>query len=94
MASATSAPETVTKDRLITEEMTLGEVVRNYPDAAMVMMQFGLHCIGCHVAAYETVGQGALAHGLSDKEIGEMLDEMNRIARQMEGAKDAGGSKR
>jgi hybrid cluster-associated redox disulfide protein len=62
----------------ITKEMTLGEVAAKYPSAIMVLFKYGLHCIGCHVAAYETVEQGAMAHGLSDKEIKQMVEEMNK----------------
>lgn len=63
----------------ITKEMTLGEVAARYPDAAGVMLNYGLHCIGCHVATWETVEQGAKAHGLSDKQVSEMVAEMNKL---------------
>jgi hybrid cluster-associated redox disulfide protein len=62
----------------ITKDMTLGEVAAKYPGAIMVLFKYGLHCIGCHVAAYETVEQGAMAHGLGDKEIKQMIEEMNK----------------
>jgi CMP-N-acetylneuraminate monooxygenase len=59
--------------------MTLGELVQNYPEAAMLLANKGLHCIGCGMAASETIEQGAKAHGMSDSGIKTMLDEMNRI---------------
>ncbi len=62
----------------ITKDMTLGEVAAKYPAAVMVLFKYGLHCIGCHVASYETVEQGAMAHGLGEKEIKQMLEEMNK----------------
>ena len=62
----------------ITKDMTLGEVAAKYPKAVMVLFKYGMHCIGCHVATYETIEQGAMAHGLGDKEIAQMLDEMNK----------------
>jgi Mrp family chromosome partitioning ATPase len=34
------------------------------PIAAEVLTRFGLHCAGCGVNKYETIGQGAAAHGL------------------------------
>lgn len=61
----------------ITKNMTIGEVVRKYPDSAGVMLKYGLHCIGCHVNPYETIEQGALGHGISEDKIDEMLDEVN-----------------
>ena len=61
----------------ITKDMTLGEIVMKYPEAAEVMMKHGLHCVGCHMAAWETVEQGAASHGMTKKEIDKMLKEMN-----------------
>lgn len=51
----------------ITKDMTLGEVVQSFPQTVEVMMKYGLHCIGCHVAAWETLEQGATAHGITGK---------------------------
>lgn len=68
----------------ITKETTLGEVVNSYPESAKVLMQYGLHCIGCHVSAFETIEQGSKAHGLSDEDIEKMVKEINEIAEQKE----------
>ncbi|MEA3513898.1 MAG: DUF1858 domain-containing protein [Nanoarchaeota archaeon] len=65
------------KDRLITEDMTIGNIVSDYPSAAAVMMEYGLHCIGCHVAEWETLEQGCKAHGISKEEMDKMLDDLN-----------------
>lgn len=68
------------KDRLITKDMTIGNIVREYPSAAAVMMEYGLHCIGCHVAEWETLEQGCKAHGVTEEEMNKMLDELNSPA--------------
>ena len=65
----------------IHSEMSIGEVVSKYPKAAEVMMKHGMHCIGCHVALWETVDQGCKAHGMDAKTIKKMLDEMNEIVK-------------
>lgn len=67
----------MTNEDKIKRDMTLGDVVKNYPDVVHVMMEKGLHCIGCHATAWETIEQGAKAHGMSDKEIDDMVNEMN-----------------
>jgi hybrid cluster-associated redox disulfide protein len=64
----------------ITKDMTLGELVIKHPEASGVMYNYGLHCIGCHMAAQETIGQGASAHGLGAKDMEKMLKEMNQAA--------------
>jgi len=65
----------------ITKDMTLGEIVKNYPETAEIMLKHGLHCVGCHVAAWETLEQGAGAHGMKEKEIESMLNEMNKLVK-------------
>ena len=62
----------------VNKSMTLGEVVEKFPESAEVMMNYGLHCIGCHVASWETIEQGAQAHGLSEQQIKKMVDEINQ----------------
>ena len=68
--------ETKTED-FVTGEMLIGEAVAKYPEIAHVMQSYGLHCIGCHVASWETIEQGALGHGLGEKEIEKMVTEIN-----------------
>jgi len=66
----------------ISKQMALGEVVRNFPDAVPIMIGYGLHCVGCHVAAFETIEQGAKAHGMADKDIEKMVSEMNKAIKE------------
>ena len=69
------------KEKLtITRDMTLGEVIRKYPASAAVMMEYGLHCIGCHVAEWETIEQGCQAHGLSKEDLDKLMDDLNKPA--------------
>jgi len=74
--------------QLVSKEMTIGDVVTKYPIAADIMLNHGLHCIGCHVNPYESIEMGAKSHGMSDSEVESMLKEVNnRIA----GYKDSEG---
>ena len=63
--------------KYIAKDMPIGEAVKKHPEAAVVMMSYGLHCIGCHVAAYETIEQGCKGHGLDDKTIDKMINDIN-----------------
>jgi iron-sulfur cluster assembly accessory protein len=62
---------------LITGEMIIGDVVAAFPKAAAVMLSHGLHCVGCHANAFDTVEDGARLHGIEDEEIAEMIAEIN-----------------
>ena len=64
----------------ITKNMTFQDVMDKYPNAIDVVMNYGLHCIGCHVAASESLEDGAKAHGLKAKQIADMVREINKIA--------------
>lgn len=66
--------------QLINKKMLIGEVAEKYPAVAVVLFEYGMHCIGCHINAYETIEQGCLAHGLTSKKINEMIVKMNKIA--------------
>ena len=55
--------ETKKSDR-ITKEMSIGDVVKKYPETVPVFFQHGLHCIGCHVSPFESVEDGCKTHGI------------------------------
>lgn len=59
--------------------MTLGEVVKKYPKAAEILtFEYGLHCVGCHVAGDETLREGAKVHGIKGRDFEKLLDDLNR----------------
>jgi len=61
----------------ITRKTSLSELMEIYPEAGELFSNRGLHCFGCALAAFETLEQGAKAHGMSDKEIDELVNELN-----------------
>ncbi len=48
----------------IAPSTNIRSLVEDFPIAENVLESFGLHCSGCGVNKYETIGQGAEAHGL------------------------------
>ena len=60
----------------ITKDNTIEEIVTNHPETMMVFMKHGLHCVGCHVAAFESIEQGALAHGIN---VDELVTDLNKV---------------
>lgn len=53
----------------ITPQTNISQLVAALPIAAEVLGQFGLGCSGCSVNKYETIEQGAAAHGLRTEPI-------------------------
>lgn len=70
----------MTKEKKITKEMTIGEVAEKFPDSMKVLLENGIHCIGCAAAHWENLEQGLSMHGKSEEEIDSMINEMNKIA--------------
>lgn len=61
---------------LITKEMNIQEVVNKYPQTTQVFLNHGLHCLGCFVASYESIEQGASAHGM---DIDCLVSDLNAV---------------
>jgi hybrid cluster-associated redox disulfide protein len=57
------------------------ELVEALPPAREVLERFGLHCAGCGVNRYETIEQGAAAHGLRIEPILSALEQARRTGR-------------
>ena len=63
----------------VTKETNLGELLENHPEIAEVLFDYNLHCVGCPISGYDTVENGAKAHGLTDKEIEELIQRINEV---------------
>lgn len=64
---------------LVRKDMNLGEVVFKYPQVAEVLIDYGLHCVGCFANAFDTIEMGAKLHGMTDEEIDEMVARVNEV---------------
>lgn len=76
--------KTNNKIEKITRESNLADVVFNYPEAREVLLDYGLHCVGCAFSAADTIEQGAKIHGLGDKDTAEMLERINEVIEHKE----------
>ena len=62
---------------MITKEMSIGDIVEKYPDTVRVFKDFGMGCLGCAIAHFETLEEGVAAHGI---DLVDILGELNRVA--------------
>ena len=49
---------------MITKEMSITEIVFDFPEVIPVFSKYGMGCIGCMSAQYEDLGAGAEMHGI------------------------------
>lgn len=62
---------------MITKKMKLNEVIQKYPETIEVFFKYGLGCIGCSYASFETIEEGCKAHGIdADKLVKELNEEI------------------
>lgn len=64
----------------ITKDILIGDLIDRYPELGSVLMdEYGFHCIGCMASGMETLEQGAQVHGMDQKEIKKMVDDLNQL---------------
>ena len=49
---------------MIGKDMLISELIETYEEAAPLLAQAGMHCIGCVSAEGETIEEAALEHGI------------------------------
>ena len=61
---------------------TIDEIFERFPGKAQklaqIMTNLGLSCIGCHASTYETLEQGTLGHGMTEKELDTVIKELDK----------------
>lgn len=60
--------------KVITEDTLIMDAVEINPDAADILMGYGMHCLGCAIAHGETIGEAAQVHGI---DVAELLHSLN-----------------
>ncbi len=63
----------------ITKETNLAELIFRFPQAAEVLLDFGLHCVGCAANGFDTIEAGAKVHGYTDVEVDEIITRVNEV---------------
>ena len=53
----------------ITKKTTMGKILEYDPDIAYILMQSGMHCVGCPSSSGESLEDACTVHGLNSDEI-------------------------
>ncbi len=61
----------------INKDMTFSEAMEKHPKIGEILFSKGLACVMCHCAPSETIEQGCKAHGMTDKQINDLVKELN-----------------
>lgn len=60
---------------MIDKYTTIGEILEIKPNAADILNEFGMGCLGCPSATMETLEQACYVHGLDLEEVMNKLNE-------------------
>ena len=72
----------------ITIKTSIAQITEKYPEIGEVLMEdYGFHCVGCFGAEMETIGDGAMVHGMDKKETTEMIKTLNLLIEDIEANK-------
>lgn len=54
---------------IITKEMLIGDILRLNGGLAPVLMEMGMHCLGCPSAQMESLSDACMVHGVNADEM-------------------------
>lgn len=57
----------------ITKDMTIAEAISLNQDIIPVLLDIGMHCLGCPSSQAETLEEAAMVHGLDPDELMEKI---------------------
>ncbi len=60
----------------ITKDMTIGAILRSNPEVAPVLMEAGMHCLGCPSAQGESLEEAAMVHGMDIDSLMEKIQAL------------------
>ena len=58
----------------ITKNMRIGELLQIAPEKADILLEAGMHCLGCPASQAETLEEACNVHGIDVEEIVEKLN--------------------
>ena len=65
----------------ITRDMSIGQVLEINRETAPIMMEYGMHCMGCPFSMMESLEQSCAAHGT---DVEELVNRLNAFLAEKE----------
>ena len=72
----------------ITKDMMIASLTEKYPSVVEVLLNEGVHCIGCGSSQFETIEQGLASHGKTEAEIQDVVKRMNKAIPKLQGSQE------
>ena len=65
----------------ISKNTTIGELLTVFPEASPILMEIGMHCLGCPSAQMESLEEAAMVHGI-DADL--LVEKINAAKKAMQ----------
>lgn len=59
----------------IKKDIIIGDLIEEFPEKAEILMNAGMHCLGCLAASGETLEQACEVHGI---DVDALVEELNK----------------
>ena len=59
------------------KDTTIGEILEKAPEKAEILLEIGMHCLGCPASQMETLEEACEVHGIDVEEVVNKLNEEN-----------------
>ena len=59
---------------MINADITIGELLQTSPEKAEILLEAGMHCLGCPASQAETLAEACDVHGI---DVNDLLNKLN-----------------
>jgi len=67
----------------LSRDTIISEILEKNPSKSRLLtemlLDFGIHCVGCGASTVETLGQGVLGHGYNEDQLNKLVDDLNKV---------------
>jgi hybrid cluster-associated redox disulfide protein len=64
------------------EDMSVLAIMQAWPPTVGVFLDFGLHCVGCPIGPFHSLGDASLEHGVDHQQLVEAITASIRQSKQ------------
>ena len=70
----------------VTKDMIIEDIIGIDPNLVMILMQSGMHCVGCPASRGESLEEACMVHGLNADEVMANIQEYLNAKKESEQA--------
>ena len=59
----------------VTGKTMIGELLMIDENIAPILLEIGMHCLGCHSSQMETIEEAAMVHGIEPQELVDRIND-------------------